>query len=121
MPLPEALGEAHAAGHGFVEVDGGCPVVRRADLGDQAQVARVHHEKDARDGLQRPTGARQRDVELRPAPADRRLLGRQPVGRRLELDLGEMDRPPAEVLVRDELQLLEERRPARDHDLAMTP
>ena len=45
-------------GHRLVQVDRRRLVVRRADLGDEAEVARVDHEQDARDRLDRPAGAR---------------------------------------------------------------
>ena len=51
----------------------------------------------------------------------RERLGGQPVGGRLELELGQVDRPPADVLVGQELQLLEQGHEARDHHLAVDP
>ena len=53
----------------------------------------------------------------RPASA----LGRQPVGGRLELELRQVDRAPADVLVGHELELLEQRDEAGDHHLAVDP
>ena len=125
-PLEQALARADPARHRLVEVDRRSLVVRRADLGHQAEVARVDHQEDARDGLDRPPGADEGDVELVAAPrsagtdlaASDRL---QPGGRRLELELRQVDRAPADVLVGAELELLEQRDEARDHHLAVDP
>ena len=95
--------------------------MRRADLADEPKVAWVDHQQDARHRLDRPSDAQQRDIQLVPLPAIADLLGRQPVGGRLELDLGEVDPAPAEVLVGDELELLVDRRQAGDHHLAVDP
>ncbi len=121
MALPQPLGEADPARHRLVQVDRRRLGVRRADLRDQAQVARVDHQEDRRDGLDGPARAEQRDVEIVAPPAGTHVVGGQPVGRGLELELGEVDRTPADVLVGDELELLEEGHEARDHDLAMDP
>ena len=51
----------------------------------------------------------------------RDALRGQPVGGRLELELRQVDRAPADVLVRQELELLEQGHEARDHDLAVDP
>ena len=73
------------------------------------------------DRLDRPPGAEQRDVELVAPPARRQRLRGQPVGGRLELELGQVDRAPADVLVGHELELLVERDEAGDHHLAVDP
>ena len=108
-------------GHRLVQVDRRLLGVGRADLGHEPEVARVDHEQDRRDRLDRPAGAEQRDVELVVPPAVAGAVGGQPVGRRLELELGQVDRAPADVLVGDELELLEQRDEARDHHLAVDP
>ena len=58
VALEQALGEPDPAGHRLVQVDRRRLVVRRADLGHEAEVARIDHQQDARDGLDRPPGAR---------------------------------------------------------------
>ena len=63
----------------------------------------------------------QRDVELVAPPAAAAPVGGQPVGGRLELELGQVDRAPADVLVGQELELLVERDEAGDHHLAVDP
>ncbi len=118
---PEAFRQPHAAGHRLVEVDRGRLVVGRAHLGHEAEVARVHHQQHRRHGLDRAAGADQRHVQLVPPPAPRRLLGGEPVGGGLELDLGQVDRSPANVLVGAELELLVQGDQAGDHDLAVDP
>src|SRR6185312_7243843 len=97
VAIPEALGQADAARHRLVQVDGRLLRMGRADLGDEAQVARVAHEQDGGDRLDRPTGAQQGDVKVVPPPVAAGTLGGQPVGGRLELELREVDRSPADV------------------------
>ena len=65
-----------------------------------------------------PSSATSRSSRRQP-PGD--ALGGQPVRGRLELELGQVDGAPADVLVGDELELLEERHEARDHHLAVDP
>ncbi len=115
----QALGQADAPGHRLVQVDRRRLVVRRPDLRHEPEVPRVHHQEHRRDGLDRPPRADQRDIQLVAAPARSRPFGRQPVRRGLELDLREVDRSPADVLVGDELELLVQRHEARDHHLAV--
>ena len=121
VAVPQPLRQPDPAGDRLVQVDRRLLRVRRADLGDEAEVARVDHQRDGRDGLDRPAGPEQRDVELVPPPAVARRLGGQPVGGRLELELGQVDGTPADVLVGHELQLLEQGHEARDHHLAVDP
>ena len=71
VAVPQPLGQADAARHRLVQVDRRRLLVRRADLGHEAEVARVDHEQDRGDRLDRPPGAEQRDVEVVPPPADR--------------------------------------------------
>ena len=66
--------------------------------------------------VDRPTAPEQRDIEIVPPPVIAGRLGGEPVGGRLELELREIDGAPADVLVRQELQL-EEGHEAGDHDL----
>ncbi len=120
MALEESSGQAHPAGHAVIEVDDRAFGMGRADLAHQAEIARVAHEQDAGHGLHRAAGADERKVELvAPPVADRLGFERQPVGRRMELDLGQEDAAPAEVLERLEAQLLVDGGDAADHHLAM--
>ena len=122
MALEESTGQAHAAGYAVIEVDHRAFGVGRADLAHQAEVARVAHEQDAGHGLHRSAGADERNVELvAPPVADRLGSERHPVRRRVELDLGQEDAAPAEVLERLEAQLLVDGGDAADHHLAMAP
>jgi hypothetical protein len=119
MALPQALGQPDAAGHRLVQVDRGLLGMRRSDLGHEPEVAWVDHEEDRSDRLDRPSRPEHRHVEIVVAPATASIVRGQPVRGRLEFELGEVDRAPADVLVRDELELLEQRDEARDHDLAV--
>ena len=119
MAVPQPLGQPDPARDRLVEVDRRLLGVRGADLAHEAQVARVDHEQDARHRLDRPTGTKQGDIELVPSPAVLCLFGGQPVRGRLELDLGQVDRTPTDVLVGQELQLLVERDEAGHHHLAV--
>ena len=71
VPVPQPLAEPDPARDRLVQVDGRLFGVRRADLGHETEVARVDHQADRRDGLDRATGAEQRDVELVAAPVRR--------------------------------------------------
>ena len=119
VAVPEPLGHADAAGDRLVQVDRGRLRVRRTHLGDEAEVAGIDHQEHARDGLHRPSRAEQRDVELLAPPPAGQGVGRDPVGGGLQLDLGQVDGAPADVLVRAELELLVEGDEARDHHLAV--
>ena len=67
----QPLRQPDAAGHRLVQVDRRRLVVRRADLRDEAEVARVDHQQHRGHRLDRPPGADQRDVELVAPPAGR--------------------------------------------------
>ena len=118
MPLPQSLRQADAARHRFVQIDRRRLVVRRAHLRHESQVARIDHEQHAGDRLDGPARTDQREVKLAPPPAADIPDG-EPVGGRLELDLGQVDSAPAEVLVRDELELLVDGCEAGHHHLAV--
>ena len=109
----QPLREPDAAGHRLVQVDRRRLVVRRPDLRHEPEVPRVDHQQHRRHGLDRPPGADQRHVQLVAPPAGAGPLGGEPVGGRLELDLGQVHRAPAHVLVGDELELLVQRDEAR--------
>ena len=68
VAVPQPLGQADPARDRLVQVDGRLLRVGRADLGHEAEVARVDHQVDRGDGLDRPPRAEQRDVELVAAP-----------------------------------------------------
>ena len=121
VPLPEPRRQPDPAGHGLVQVDGRFLGVGRAHLGDQAEIARIHHQQDRGDGLDRPPRPEEGHVQLVTTPVIARPLSGQPVSRRLELKLRQVDRPPADVLVGQELELLEQGHEARDHHLAVDP
>ena len=121
MALEQALGKAHATGDRLVEVDRGRLAVRRADLADESKVAWIDHEQDGGHGLDGSTCSEQSNVQVRAAPTLRRRAQFEPVGSRLELDLGQVDRAPTEVLIGPELELLEHADEARHHDLAVDP
>src|SRR5204863_888645 len=103
----QPLGESDATGYGLVEVDRRSVAVWRSNLADEPQIARVDHEEHGGDGLDRPARAEERNVEIVAPPARCRALGGEPVRRGLQLELGQVHRTPADVLVRPELQLLE--------------
>ncbi len=115
----QALGEADPTRDGLVEVDRGGDLVRGADLGHEPEIARIDHQQNARHRLQGATGPGQRDVEVGATPGGEPVAHRQPIGGRLELDLGQVDAAPAEVLVGPELQLLVDGCQARDHHFAV--
>ena len=58
MALPQPLREPDPAGHRLVQVDRRLFRVRRADLGHETEVARVDHQQDRCDRLDRPARRR---------------------------------------------------------------
>ena len=69
VALPQALGQPDPARDRLVQVDRRLLGVRRADLGDEPEVARVDHQQHRRHGLDRAAGAEQRDVQVVAPPA----------------------------------------------------
>src|SRR5207245_3949544 len=113
----QPLGQAHAAWRAFVQVDRGAAGVRRADLVDAAQVVRVAHQVEWGDVMERMGEGGEGALEAvtrRERVADNYGWEDPPGAGRVHRRLGQGDRAPADVLLREEFQFLEDRRPVGD-------
>ena len=120
MDLEEAARHADAAGLVLVEEERRALGEGRAHLGDGLQVARVAHEEDGREVAQQVRHAPEAVLQLGAAEAiDGVLAEREPVAGGVAALLRDADLAPADVLVRVELDLLEDRRDVADGDLAV--
>ena len=96
--------------------------MRRSHLDREPEIVRIAHQEQGCEGMEQVAQSGDRDLDplLRPGAGHRFRQG-QPERRGLELLLGEVDLPPADVLVRVEGELLVHGRERRDEDLAVGP